>query len=158
MPASPRARWAGTALLVFGAIGLVAGLVPLVVNLLRIVGVTFGVPPEHWASHGPAAMGMGTDWATLSSAEGAFLGGLLIAAGIGWRRGRPWAPLVTLIYAVDGLLITGVDLLLFIFFATAGRIRTLMIALDTLAFALAAAALIGWLLWRRAHRDERKCS
>jgi hypothetical protein len=145
-------------LLVFGVIGLVAGLVPLAVSLLRIMGVTFGVPPEHWAAHGPAAMGMGTDWATLSSADGAFLGGLLIAAGIGWRRGRPWAPLVTLIYGIDGLLITGVDLMLFIFFATPGRIRTMMLVLDTLACALAAAALVGLLLWRRAHRDERRCS
>jgi hypothetical protein len=140
-------------LLVLGWVGLVLGVIPLATNLLRVLGCDFGLTPEHLASHGPAAMGMGVDWALLSSADGAFLGGLLIAAGTGWRRGHSWAPLVTLIYALGGLLICGVDLLLFVFYARAGWMRTWMMALDGLAFAVAVGTLLALGVWKgRNHR------
>jgi hypothetical protein len=136
-------------LIVCGGIGLVTGILPFAVSLLRLAGITFGQGPQDWAAHGVEAMGLSLPWAALSSACGAFLGGLLVAAGLGWRRGRPWAPLVTLIYALLGILVTGTDLAIFALAARPGTMRTWMLIADGLAFALAAGTLLGLILWRR---------
>jgi len=145
---STAARRVGLAFLVAGGLGFVAGLVPFAANLLRVLGCDCDLSPEHWAAHGPGAMGLGVEWALLSSADGAFLGGLLLAAGVGWRRGRPWAAPITLAYALGGLVVCGTDLLLFALHATPGRVRSLMLLLDSLAFAFALATLIGLMVWR----------
>jgi hypothetical protein len=144
---SRSARWAGLAFLVAGGLGLVAGVVPFAANLPRVLGHDFGRPEYGVVAYYPWAMGMSVDWALLSSADGAFLGGLLFSAGVGWRRGRPWAPLVTLIYALGGILVCGTDLLLFTLHAKAGCVRSLMLTLDSLAFAVALLTLIGLTVW-----------
>ena len=153
MPAQPeislRARWAGRLLIVCGGVGLVMGLVPFAVSMLRLAGVDFGRSAEDWAAHGVGALGLSLEWAALSSACGAFLGGLLIAAGLGWRRGRPWAPLVSLVYALLGLTVTGTDLAIFAIAAKPGFMRSSMLFLDGVAFAVAAAVLLGLIAWRR---------
>ena len=146
---SRRAILAGDFLLVCGGVGLVLGIVPFAVSLLRLAGVTFGLGPHDWAAHGVVAMGLDVPWAALSSACGAFLGGLLVAAGLGWRRARPWAPLVTLIYALLGILVTGTDLAIFALAARPGAMRTSMLIADGLACALAAGTLLALILWRR---------
>ena len=144
---SPAARRAGLWLMFCGVVGIVAGVVPLVVNVLRVFGTDLGIAASHWAAHGPEAMGMGVDWATLSCADGTFLGSLLLAAGIGWWRARPWAPLVTLIYAIDGLIVNGTDLMLFAVYAAHGPTRTLMLVLDGAAGSVAATTMIGLIVW-----------
>jgi len=153
MPGQPNvsrgACWAGRLLIVCGGVGIVTGLVPFAVSMLRLVGVDFGRTAEDWAAHGVEALGLSLEWAALSSACGAFLGGLLIAAGLGWRRGRPWAPLVSLVYALLGLTVTGTDLAIFAVAAKPGRMRASMLFLDGMAFALAAAVLLGLIAWRR---------
>jgi len=146
---SRRTRLAAGFLMVCGGIGIVTGAVPFVVCLVRLFGFDLGVDPEDWAAHGVEAMGLTNEWAALSSAEGAFLGGLLVAAGLGWRRGRPWAPLVTLIYGTNGILVCGTDLVIFVRSATPGRVRTLMLILDGAAFALALCVLFGLIIWWR---------
>lgn len=143
---------AGLVLMVLGGVGVVTGAVALAVLTLHVLGVDVRIPPEHWASHGPAAMGMGVDWAMLSSACGVWLGGLLWASGVGWRRGRPWAFLVTVVYGLNGMVVCGVDLVLFGLFATAGPMRTAMLVADGVAFAVAASSLAGALAWRRRSR------
>ena len=152
--ASRGARVAGTLLVLCGVIGLVAGVVPFAVNALRLLGSGLGRAPEDWAAHGVEAMGLSTEWALLSSADGAFLGALLLAAGIGWRRGRSWAPLVTLLYAIDGLLVTGVDLAVFAAKARPGPVRASMLVLDGIAFAVAAATMIGLIIWWLTSRSR----
>ena len=144
---SRRAALAGDFLMVCGGVGIVTGLVPFAVSFLRLLGFDLGLGPEDWAAHGVEAMGLSIEWAALSSVSGAFLGGLLLAAGIGWRRGRPWAPLVTLVYAIDGLLVAGTDLVIFALSATPGRMRNSMLLLDGIAFALALAVLAGLIAW-----------
>jgi len=138
---------AGRFLILCGVIGLITGLVPLGISVLRLLGVTFGLGREDWAAHGVEAMGLDVPWATLSSADGTFLGALLLAAGIGWLRGRSWAPLVTLIYGLHGALITGLDLLIFASAARAGAMRAWMLVLDGIACALAVGVLAALGLW-----------
>jgi len=145
---SRRAVVAGDFLMVCGGVGLVTGLVPFAVSALRLLGFDLGLGPDDWAAHGVEAMGLSLEWAALSSICGAFLGALLLAAGLGWRRGRPWAPLVTLLYAIDGLLVTGTDLAIFALAARPGRMRTSMLIADAVAFALAVGVLAALIAWR----------
>jgi len=147
-----RAALAGDFLMVCGGVGLVAGLVPFAVSLLAMAGYDLGLGPRDWAAHGLAAMGLGAPWAALSSACGAFLGGLLVAAGLGWRRGRPWAPAVTLVYALLGITVTGVDLVVFAVAARPGSVRTSMLVADGAACALAVGVLVALVVWRRRSR------
>ncbi|MBM4041331.1 MAG: hypothetical protein FJ290_22750 [Planctomycetes bacterium] len=153
--ASRRAILAGDFLMVCGGVGVVLGVVPFVVSALRMAGFSLGLGPQDWAAHGVEAMGLSVPWAALSSACGAFLGGLLLAAGLGWRRGRPWAPLVTLIYALLGIVVTGTDLVIFALAARRGPMRTSMLIADGLACALAAATLLALILWRRRQARVR---
>ena len=142
--------WVGRFLMVCGGIGIVAGVVPLTINVLRMSGVDFGYTAKDWAAHGVEAMGLSVPWGALSSSDGTFLGGLLLAAGIGWRKGRPWAPLVTFIYGIGGTMVCGMDLFIFATVATPGRTRSLMLVLDSFALALALACLAGtFIYWRR---------
>ena len=145
---SRAARWVGVFLMVCGGVGVVTGLLPFAVSLARLLGHDFGRSAEDWAAHGVEAMGLSLEWAALSSANGAFLGGLLVAAGLGWRRGRAWAPLVTLLYALLGILVTGTDLAIFALAARPGAARASMLFLDGAAFALAAATLAALIVWR----------
>ena len=145
---------AGDFLMVCGGIGIVTGLIPFAVSTLRLAGFDLGLGPHDWAAHGAQAMGLSVEWAALSSASGTFLGGLLVAAGIGWRRGKPWAPLVTLIYALDGMVVTGVDLTIFALAAMPGRMRASLLFLDGVAFALAFACLAALILRRRRAETE----
>ncbi len=145
---SRRAILAGDFLMVCGGVGLVTGVLPFAVSMLRLAGFDLGLGPRDWAAHGVEAMGLSVAWAALSSACGAFLGGLLLAAGLGWRRRRPWAPLVTLLYALLGILVTGIDLAIFALAARPGGRRTSMLIADGLAFALAAGVLAALIIWR----------
>ncbi|NQT89223.1 hypothetical protein HQ560_20810 [bacterium] len=147
--------WVGRFLMVCGGIGIVAGVVPLTVNVLRMAGYDFGYTSEDWAAHGVEAMGLSVPWGALSSSDGAFLGSLLLAAGIGWRKGRDWAPLVTFIYAIGGTMVCGLDLFIFIVAATPGRARSLMLVLESFALALAVTCLIAvCVYWRRRAEAE----
>jgi hypothetical protein len=150
-------RRIGLFLIVCGVIGIVTGLLPLVLNVLRLLGCTFGLSRESMANHGVEAMGLSVPWAVLSCWDGAFLGSLLVAAGLGWRRGWRWAPLVTFLYAVHGTMITGLDLLIFATYARPGRMRDRMLVLDGLACALAVTVLVAMVVWwwrRRAARRQ----
>ena len=57
--------------MVCGGVGLVTGLVPFGVSLLRLLGFDLGLGPRDWAAHGVEAMGLSVPWAALSSACGA---------------------------------------------------------------------------------------
>jgi hypothetical protein len=149
---SSSARWLGRLLVFCGGIGLVAGVVPLLVNVLRLLGSDLGRSPEDWAAHGVEALGLSVPWGTLSSADGTFLGSLLIAAGIGWQRGRAWAPLVTLLYALHGMLITGLDILIFATRAVPGSMRSWMLVLDGIACAFAVGTFTGLVIWFRRRK------
>ena len=147
-PPSPRARRVGTFLVACGVVGVVTGLVPFAIALARLAGLAVAAGRWDWLAHGMRELGLGAEWAALSSACGVFLGALLIAAGIGWRRGRDWAPLVSLLYALDGLVVTGTDLVVFALAARRGPMRNIMLAAETLAFGLALGVLIGLGAWR----------
>ncbi|HUT36900.1 MAG TPA: hypothetical protein VNE39_25685 [Planctomycetota bacterium] len=152
---SRRAALAGDFLIVCGGVGVVLGVVPFAASLLRMAGCHLGLGPQDWAAHGVGAMGLSVPWAALSAACGAFLGGLLVAAGLGWRRARPWAPLVTLIYGLLGVLVTGTDLVIFALAARPGTMRTSMLIADGLACALAAGTLLALILWHHRQRMKR---
>ena len=153
---SRRAILAGDFLMVCGGVGLVTGILPFAVSVLRMMGFRLGLGPQDWAAHGVEAMGLSVPWAALSSACGAFLGGLLVAGGLGWRRGRPWAALVTLIYALLGILVTGTDLVIFALAARRGTMRTSMLIADGLAFTLALGTLVAIILWHRRQGMMKK--
>jgi len=146
--ASSRARRLGTLLVACGLVGVVTGLVPFVIALARLAGLPLGGGRWDLLAHGMRELGLSAEWAALSSASGIFLGALLIAAGSGWRRDRPWAPLVSLLYALDGLVVTGTDLAVFLVAARPGPMRRVMIGAESLAFALALGMLVGLGVWR----------
>ncbi|MFP4058180.1 MAG: hypothetical protein ACLF0G_15035 [Candidatus Brocadiia bacterium] len=152
MEVTPRARLAGLFLIICGVIGVVAGIVPLVLNVMRLLGCTFGLSPEGLESHGVAAMGLSVPWAILSCWDGTYLGSLLLAGGIGWRRGWAWAPLVTFLYAVHGVMVDGLDVLIFVVAATPGPMRSRMIVLDSIAGLVALSVLVGVVAWWRRQR------
>jgi len=141
------AKWAGRLLVAGGAIGFLSGAVPLLVNIVRLLGGSLGRSADDWAAHGVEALGLTVPWAALSSADGTFLGVLLLLAGFGWLRGKDWAPLITLLYGIHGMTITGLDLLIFSTRAEPGRMRDLMLVLDGIAFAAAATAFVGVAIW-----------
>jgi len=143
------ARLAGTLLVLCGIIGIATGALPLAASVARMAGCHPGLGPLDWAGHGARATGLGVEWAALSSACGTLLGGLLVAAGLGWRRRRPWAPLVTLLYAISGLVVNGTDLTIFALAARPGPVRTALLILDSLAFALPILCLLALLRWRQ---------
>jgi len=141
-------RIAAMYFLVCGWIGILAGAIPFAANL---VWLTIGPHVAHLpdlARHGPESMGLSVEWALLSSAEGFFLGALLVVSGFGWLRNRSWAATVTLLYGLNGVLVTGCDLVIFAWKARPGTLRTLMMAADGIAFGVACSAL-AWLVIRR---------
>ena len=147
--ATPRARLAGMLLVMCGVVGVTTGVVPFLIAGLRLAAVAWAERAADWAAHGMDSLGLSVEWAVLSSACGTMLGVLLLAAGTGWRRGRAWAPVVTLIYAVGGLVVTGVDLAIFIVVSPHGTARTSMLVLESIAFAIAAVVLIALVTWWR---------
>ncbi len=131
--------------LVFGALGILTGAIPYGVNLgVLLAGGGYSGPDLF--RHGPVAMGLGLGWALLSSAQGTALGGMLFAAGLGRRRGRAWAAPLAVASGINGILITGTDLALFLCRARPGSMRTLMLGADSAAF-LVAAATLTWTLF-----------
>jgi len=152
---SSRARRLGAFLVACGLIGVVTGLVPFVIALARLAGLPVGGGRWDWLAHGMRELGLSAEWAALSSASGTFLGILLVAAGIGWRSARPWAPLLSLLYALDGLVVTGTDLAVFVVAARPGPMRKAMIAAESLAFGLALAVLLGLAVWWSRQRSTR---
>ncbi|MCU0723371.1 MAG: hypothetical protein MUC63_07130 [Planctomycetes bacterium] len=146
-PVSRRTRLAACVLVSAGGIGAIAGAVPFAINAARILAGPdpFGAPD--FSAHGPEAMGLSTEWAALSSAAGTYLGGLLITAGVGWRRGRPWAAAVTWAYVFGGIAVNATDMLIFAFRARAGSTRAGMLVLDGIA--LAFPFLVAFFLLRR---------
>ncbi|MEN8150306.1 MAG: hypothetical protein ABFS86_10810 [Planctomycetota bacterium] len=147
------AKWAGRLLILGGVVGVLTGFVPLVENVSRLLGLSFSRLLDEWSAHGVDALGLTVPWATLSSADGTFLGALLILAGVGWIRGKPWAPLITLLYAIHGMTITGLDLIIFSTQAEPGEMRSRMLLLDGIAFAAAATTFVLLAVWwlRRPH-------
>jgi hypothetical protein len=127
----------GWALGVAGVIGVVTGLVPFVGTSLRLVvdENLWKIPgTEDLAAHGMESMSLSLEWCMLSSAMGTYLGVLLLLAGFGWVRGRPWALPVSIAYVLGGLAVNFTDLVIFLFRAQSGLMRTLMILFDGIAF------------------------
>ncbi|MFO7897433.1 MAG: hypothetical protein R6V58_00060 [Planctomycetota bacterium] len=153
-------RGFGVVLTIAGVLGLVVGLVPLVVNgarmltradpfakLLDAVGI---------AGHGVEKMGLSVDWAVLSCALGTYLGALLLIAGIGWIKGRRWAPAVTWAYVGCGLTVNVTDMFIFIFWARAGSMRSHMLVADGVALCFAVLVFVWYLGIRRGQKQGRE--
>lgn len=131
-----------------GVLGMVCGIVPFVITGLRIA-TGRSVPAEmDWLAHGIESLALSAEWAMLSSAMGTFLGIMLLWAGAGWIRGRPWAAAVTWMYVLAGLTVNVTDMIIFALKAKDGPMRTDMLLLDGVA-TLIAAGLAAWLLLRR---------
>jgi hypothetical protein len=151
---SRRARAAGWVLIAAGIIGVIGGAVPFAHSAARIL-----VREDLWrdagiASHGGEAMWLSVEWVMLSSAAGTYLGGLLIAAGLGWMRGRPWAPAVTWAYVFGGIAVNVTDMLIFAFRARPSPMRTQMLLLDGVALAFPCAVALALFLRGRGSRGE----
>ena len=144
-----RHPWVGGLLIAAGLLGVVTGLVPLTVNALRIVADEKLWGAVELAAHGVEALGLSLDWALLSSAAGAGLGVLLLCAGLGWRRGVPWAAPVSWAYVVMGLAVNATDLLIFALRARPGPTRTTMLLADGVAV-LIPLALAAWMIRQKA--------
>lgn len=149
----PRHRLTGWVLVIIGVAGVLTGLVPFTTNGLRIVA-----HEELWnvvdlAAHGVEAMGLSVEWGMLSSAMGTVLGVLLLWAGVGWLRGRPWAPTVTWAYVLAALGVNVTDMIVFVFRAKPGPMRSHMLVFDGIALLVPVAA--AWCLLRRARRARR---
>jgi hypothetical protein len=79
---------------------------------------------------------------------GTFLGVLLLCAGAAWLRGRETAALLSWIYVAAGLAVNVVDMLIFIFKAKPGAMRSGMLLFDGLA-TLLPIVLALWLIVRK---------
>jgi hypothetical protein len=138
----PRVGWF---LIVTGVVGLVAGLVPLTINALRIVGSERLWDHLDLAAHGVETMGLSIEWGMLSSAMGVCLAGFMLCAGVGWLKGRPWAAPVSWAYVLAGLTVNISDMVIFAFRARPGEMRTGMLLCD--GAALLIPVLLGvWLI------------
>lgn len=126
-------RILGWLLIVAGVVGVVTGVLPLAINGMRVVLGRDLLNAGDTASHGVEAMGLSVEWAMLSSAMGTFLGILLLWAGYGCLRQHESARLVTWIYVLGGLMVNVPDMLIFVFGATPGPMRTRMLILDGIA-------------------------
>jgi len=142
----------GWTLIIFGEFGLIAGIVPFAVHVVRLVADSRFVRGADWSAHGVDALGLSSEWALLSSAMGTYLGALLLWAGIGWTRGRPWAPVVAWAYVFGGLAVNVTDMLIFWLQANPCLGRTLMLIFDGIALALPVAVAVWLLRIRRAGR------
>ena len=143
-----RHKIVGWALIAAGVIGVLTGIVPLTTNALRIL-----VDEDLWhvvdlAAHGVEAMGLSVEWGMLSSAMGTCLGAMLLCAGVGWRGGRPWATAVSWAYVFAALAVNGTDMIIFLFRARPGPMRTQMLVFDGIA-TLFPLLVAGWLIRRR---------
>ena len=145
----------GWLLTVCGIIGLLTGGVVLVFILNRIVTGRPLAPGLDIVEHGIEGMRLSPEWAALSSALGAYLGAMLVLAGAGWRKGRPWASLATWGYVSCGLIVNLTDLIIFVFAAAPGPMRTLMLVLDGSALLLV--LFVGAWLLRRAALNRHGC-
>jgi hypothetical protein len=151
--ASSRHPVVGWLLVAAGAVGVITGLVPLTINVLRVA-----VDERLWnlvdlAAHGVESLGLSLEWAVLSSAMGTCLGVLLLWAGVGWLKGRPWAAAVSGAYVLAGLAVNASDMLIFARLARPGATRTLMLLADGIA--LMVPVLLGaWLLQMRSGRRQ----
>ncbi|MHC4599423.1 MAG: hypothetical protein ACYS47_10495 [Planctomycetota bacterium] len=139
----------GWILIVIGVIGVITGVVPFITNGLRIV-----VDEDLWnvvdlADHGVEAMGLTVEWGMLSSAMGMFLGFLLLWAGVGWLRAAHWAPTVTVAYVICGLTVNFTDMIIFLFRAKHGAMRTQMLVLDSIAFVIPLTLAVMFVIERR---------
>lgn len=143
----------GWFLLIIGALGVVGGIVPFAINGLRLAAGDELQNVIDLARHGVEAMGLSVEWGFLSSAMGTFLGGLLLWAGAGWLRGRVFAPVVTWCYVFGAAAVNVTDMTIFVFKATPGSMRSLMLVLDGIALAIP--VILG--IWMAAHRI-RPCS
>jgi hypothetical protein len=144
----------GALLIAAGVIGVVTGGVPIVFSAWWMLAGRHPSAGMDLATHGVEAMGLSLEWALLSSVMGAYLGAVLLWAGTGWRRGRPSARLATWVYASCGVSVCLTDVLIFVFRATPGVMRTRMLVLDGAALAFAVLVAI-WLLWRRSPQPSR---
>lgn len=148
-PDSPsRNRWAGGLLIAAGVIGVVTGAVPLAINAARAFFHESTSIRIDLAAHGVEAMGLSVEWALLSCTMGVLLGILLLWAGRAWLRGRATAPLLSWIYVLAGLMVNLVDMLIFLFLARPGAMRSRMLFLDGLA-TLLPVVVAAWLIARR---------
>jgi len=140
----------GRLLIAAGVLGVVAGVVPLAIITVRVlVGGPF-LAEADFLAHGVAALGFSPEWGMLSSAMGACLGVMMIWAGVGWLRARPWARLVSWVYVVCGLMVNIPDMTVFVLLARHGSMRTQMLIYDGIAAAIPVA--LGVWLWRRSPR------
>lgn len=139
---------AGYTLIALGVVGVVVGLVPLAINTLRIVAGWDLWGAGDLAAHGVEAMGLSVEWAMLSCVMGTYLGALLLWAGFGWLRGRPWAVLATWMYVAGALAVNVTDMIIFTFAARPGAMRTQMLVFDGIATAVPLVAG-AWLIRRR---------
>jgi len=160
-----RHKVTGIVLFWIGIVGIVTGVIPFLTNGVRIVGGQAGdrfleralevgrsIPligqplfEGDLAAHGVEAMALSPEWGMLSSAMGTVLGVLLLMSGRGWIRARRSAPAVTWLYVVCGLAVNFTDMLIFIFRAKEGRMRSHMLVADGVAFVIPGLLLV-WLL------------
>jgi hypothetical protein len=134
-------------LIAAGIIGVVTGAVPLTINTVRVVANERAYGMVDLAAHGVEAMGLSREWGMLSSGMGTLLGVLLLCAGAAWLTGKATAPLLSWVYVAAGLTVNAIDMLIFIFRAKPGFMRSEMLLFDSLAAALPV-ALAAWLILR----------
>jgi len=153
MAQTHRHSLAGWLLVAAGLIGVVTGVVPLAINTLRIAADERLWDLVDFAAHGVEAMGLSIEWGMLSSAMGLCLGIMLIVAGTGWLRGRPWAAPVSWSYCLAGLTVNAADMAIFALRARPGSMRTSMLVMDGIATLLPLLLGVWLMMQRRAHQD-----
>lgn len=136
----------GRLLIVIGVVGIVTGVVPF-------SAMGRWLSPQPGAAPADPGLGLSVEWYILSSSLSAYLGGLLIWAGVGWMRGRGWATLATWVYVSCGITVNVTDLVIFVLQAAPGHTRTMMFIADGIAL-LIPLSLTGWLLARRRAAGE----